>query len=444
MTDDFADRMHYTVRMHPLHANDIGFPALTEGAAIAVAVSGGADSMALLHLLHDWARMRALTLHALTVDHRLRPESALEAEQVARWCATMGIAHYTLAWEHGPLSGGIQNKAREARYALMGAWCRAHGVRDLFTAHHADDQQETFLLRLLAQSGPEGLGGIRPLSRRDGINLHRPLLHLPKERLLAYLRAGGHEWLEDPSNDSHDYTRNRLRRFLDALPNNQKKRVSQLTESFFIFREYMDNHRHQALQETMCWHEAGFGMMDHESWLMLPPLLQKSVLEQACQLASGNASPIRSEKLMRLRDSVQAKKKATLHGAVFIHEAKRNRWLIVREKKRMEGKRKIVPYSQRWDGRFEVSSAHANLLIGALGTPAKEWRQRLERSNIPKAAWPTLPVIFHLEECVSIPHIDGGFTGVTLLHDAPKLLAKARKSAMNLGLNGKQGAKARA
>ena len=143
---------------------------------IAIALSGGSDSMALLLLL----KTQNIPLHALTVDHHLRPESASEAAQVAAWCNALGVPHTTLHWQHEKIESGLPEKARDARYALMFDWCREHHIQHLFTAHHLDDQIETMLFRLTRGSGLVGLSGMLPLTQRDGIFLHRPLLAFPK------------------------------------------------------------------------------------------------------------------------------------------------------------------------------------------------------------------------------------------------------------------------
>lgn len=179
---------------------------------IAVAVSGGADSLALALLLDRWARARDGRVLALTVDHGLREESAAEARQVGRWLTARGISHRTLRWRGRKPRRGIQAAARVARYGLLQAWCRRQGVLHLALAHHRDDQIETFLMRLGHGSGLDGLAGMPPVAERDGVRLLRPLLDLPKARLVASLRAAGQGWIEDPSNENPTFERVRLRR----------------------------------------------------------------------------------------------------------------------------------------------------------------------------------------------------------------------------------------
>jgi tRNA(Ile)-lysidine synthase len=185
---------------------------------IAVAVSGGGDSMALLHLLARWVPA-SVTVHVLTVDHGLRPESKTEAKQVAAWVQNMlGIIHQTLTWRGVKPTTKIAETARAKRYDLMAAYCRQHNIRHLFLAHNLDDQAETFLLRLSAGSGPDGLSGMRGIERLAiDMLILRPLLSVSHERLLATLRAAGQDWVEDPTNVNQDYARPRLRAARDVL-----------------------------------------------------------------------------------------------------------------------------------------------------------------------------------------------------------------------------------
>ena len=190
------------------------FP-LVDRRGIAIAVSGGSDSMALLLLLREWCANRHVTLTALTVDHCLRDASGTEAAQVTAWCATLGVTHVVLPWAMGASQRGLsrspQAAARTARYDLLSGWCRANGYASLCVAHHADDQIETFFLRLARGSGVDGLAAMAPNSRRAGIDILRPLLSFRKDALEATCVAAGQGWVEDPSNGSRKSTRVRFR-----------------------------------------------------------------------------------------------------------------------------------------------------------------------------------------------------------------------------------------
>jgi tRNA(Ile)-lysidine synthase len=182
--------------------------------ALAVAVSGGPDSLALLLLAHA-----ALPgVHAATVDHGLRPESAAEAEEVARLCGRLGVPHRILTVRVERAGDGVQAAARDARYAALAGWMEAEGLELLATAHHADDQAETLLMRLNRGSGVAGLAGVRAEGAVPGsggrLRLCRPLLGWRRGELQDIVEAAGLQAARDPSNEDEAYDRARLRRQL--------------------------------------------------------------------------------------------------------------------------------------------------------------------------------------------------------------------------------------
>ena len=120
---------------------------------IGVAVSGGSDSMAALHILAGVAAESGVAIHAATVDHGLRPEAADEARQVAKVCVALAVPHEVLRWEHMEISGNLQDQARQARYRLIAGWARERGLSAVVLGHTLDDQAETFLMRLARSSG---------------------------------------------------------------------------------------------------------------------------------------------------------------------------------------------------------------------------------------------------------------------------------------------------
>ena len=178
---------------------------------IAVGVSGGPDSLALSWLLHRWCEQIGIRLIALTVDHRLRPNSSKDARNVFLWLKSWGLNCIILPWVGNKPSTGIQETARIARYKLMIDWCIENGVRDLALAHHQEDQAETFLMRLSRGSVIDGLACMREVTLREGVRLLRPLLTVPKSRLRATLKSQNQGWLEDPANSNPAFTRTLIR-----------------------------------------------------------------------------------------------------------------------------------------------------------------------------------------------------------------------------------------
>jgi tRNA(Ile)-lysidine synthase len=185
---------------------------------LAVAVSGGGDSLALMHLLRAFAQAQKLKPPVvLTVDHGLRKAAAGDAKKVAALARQAGLKAHVLAWRGAKPKSGIEAAAREARYRLMGAWLAKHGIATLFVGHTQDDQAETFLLRLARGSGLDGLAAMRahapwPVPGFPELGVARPLLGLGRDRLRAYLERLGLAWLDDPMNEDAAFDRVKIRK----------------------------------------------------------------------------------------------------------------------------------------------------------------------------------------------------------------------------------------
>ena len=285
--DDFADAV----------AGLLGRP-LGETELFAVAVSGGPDSSALLLLA---AAAFGRRLRTLTVDHRLRDASADEAADVARLCRTLGVPHVTLCWEGDRPAGNLQAAARDARYRLMGGWCAMNEVRWLATAHHADDQAETLLMRLSRGAGVAGLGGVRrrrPLA--DGVTLLRPLLSYRRVSLAKVVEAAAIMPADDPSNSDTRFDRSRARALLAAT-------------------SWLDAARLAASADYLAEAEEALAWADEQAWrgrasridagvtldvAGLPRELSRRLVLRAIQHVQTNACPTGPEidrLLMRLR-----------------------------------------------------------------------------------------------------------------------------------------------
>jgi tRNA(Ile)-lysidine synthase len=184
-------------------------------ARIALAVSGGADSMAMLALAVAAFPGRTV---AATFDHRLRAASADEAAMVARACAALEVPHRTLAPPDAIAGSSIQMRARRARYAALSAWADAAGAAMLLTAHHADDQAETLLMRLNRGAGVAGLAAIRPWRFDGDVAVLRPLLGWRRAELRLVAQAAAMPFVDDPSNDDPRHDRTRMRALLAATP----------------------------------------------------------------------------------------------------------------------------------------------------------------------------------------------------------------------------------
>jgi tRNA(Ile)-lysidine synthase len=275
---------------------------------LAVAVSGGPDSLALALLAQRWAAAQGGQLLALTVDHRLRPDSAREAAQVKRWLSAHGIQHRTLRWLGAKPKANLAAAAREARYALLIAACRRARIGALALAHHREDQAETFLLRLGRGSGVDGLAAMAPLSERDGIALLRPLLDVARDRLRALLTARGQAWIEDPSNADPTRARTRVRALLPALAaaSVPPGRIAATAARMRRVRVALAHATAELLAAAFSFNAAGGCQIDRARLAAAPEEIALRALDQALRNVGGRELPPRLERLERTLTAILA------------------------------------------------------------------------------------------------------------------------------------------
>lgn len=389
---------------------------------MAVAVSGGGDSTALLLLAADWANASGRRIVALTVDHRLRPEAAREAADVGALCRRLGVAHTVLTRHGGPLRSAVQATARRDRLNLLVGWCRDHAVPALLLAHHRNDQAETVLLRLDRGSGAEGLAGMARRTRRDGVDLLRPLIDVPKARLLETCRARGAGWVEDPSNHDRRYGRVRLRRLAGPLADRgvSADRLTRIASAMGRVRAHVDGLVAALVDGHGRLHDAGHVTVDLAPFTRWPaPLRAAALTRMIAAVAPGY--PPRSEAVHGLLERIAACATGgwTL-GHCRIVVGRDQRLLIAREARFCAPPAMLPPGGRmRWDSRFEIVSADRRpLLVGALGDAG--WRRvaRLTggladaaaERDIPPAARPALPQVRDLDGGCVVPHL-GRVTG---------------------------------
>lgn len=305
---------------------------------IAVAVSGGPDSMALLHLAQ--AVMPRTEIHALTLDHGLRHESAQEAKQIAAWIADWPrVTHHILKWKGNKPESGIMEAARDARYDILCKWCGRNGIRQLWVAHHAGDQAETFLFRLAHGSGVDGLSGMAAVSpyRDSGIDVIRPLLDRTKDEIVAYCTRAKIPFVTDPTNTNMKYARARLRQALPLLEAEglTEKRLARTATRMRQAREALDFYaarivkRHAIITQA----RATVGL---RALATAPGDMRIRVIRQVLDQMGAGAYGPRLDRLEDLVDGVfedlAAAKRFTLGGFVFTPDMKRNVFSIVQEK----------------------------------------------------------------------------------------------------------------
>lgn len=299
-------------------------PWLSGGTPVVVAVSGGADSLALTLLVDESLRDMGLDphlLHSVTVDHRLREESTEEAATVHSWLTERGIRHTTLAWDHGPITSGVEAKAREARYRLLTAYCRQNEVPTLMTAHHALDHLETFFMHLSRGSNLEGLCGIRTCSVCQGVTLVRPLLAVFPDDLKKILEEHFYqEFVTDPSNDSLLLERVRWRYLLKETPllKEALPHVLRSLDSLNSLSNEIDNAAELFIQMHGEPFEEGV-LLPKRLWTNLPSPIGDRVLKKLIQRVAPTERPWPHSCLERLGHKIRQPhfKGATAHHCVL-------------------------------------------------------------------------------------------------------------------------------
>jgi tRNA(Ile)-lysidine synthase len=293
-------------------------------APFAVAVSGGGDSLALMHLLAGFARKRKWPAPVvLTVDHGLRKTSAADARQVARWARAAGLKAHVLTWRGAKPKSGIEAFAREARYRLMGEWMTKEDVATLFVGHTQDDQAETFLLRLARGSGLDGLAAMRahapwPVEGFADLTVARPLLGFGREELRTWLKARKQAWLDDPMNEDLAFDRVRLRKARVALEEAglSAARIAAAAAHLARARESLEAVTEAVLARAMMVGDDGI-LLDPKALAAAPRELGLRALAWVLMAVSGQAYRPRFDSLERLFDALTAPKPATaatLHG----------------------------------------------------------------------------------------------------------------------------------
>lgn len=365
---------------------------------IAVAVSGGADSLALAWLARDWARGRGGLAEALVVDHGLRAESAAEARMTVQRLAAMGVPARLLRLEGLVRGPGLAARAREARHRVLRAACAEAGILHLLLGHHAADQAETLLLRLLKASGPAGMAGMAALVETAEVRLLRPLLAVSPRDLRDTLRAAGLGWVEDPSNADPAATRVRLR-LLRADRDGDgpaTRALGAVARAHGGARAAQDAAEAREMAARVRLHPEGYAVLT-------PGPVAPGVLAAVLRMLSGRAHAPAPRAVAALARNPRP---ATL-GGVRILPAGRfgppGAWLLLREAAAMQAP---VPAGALWDGRFRLlgDAAGEGVTLGALGDAPLPAPAASGFAG-PAALRRTLPALRRNANLFAVPHI---------------------------------------
>ncbi len=376
---------------------------------LGVAVSGGGDSVALLHLLTRFCQSQGTALFAVTVDHGLRAVSADEAQSVAHLCKALNVPHTILRWTGWDHTGNLQDQARRARYLLMTEWACQNDIPVLALGHTSDDQAETVLLRLSRGAGVDGLAAMATRRVHNGVTLVRPLLDVSRAQLRAYLGHHDLKWSDDPSNDDPRFDRIKMRNALQVLAplGITAPVLAQVAEQMGKARDALDWHSFLAARETS--HVVdGDIVIDLKRFRTLPEEIARRLLVRAVMWVSGSEYPPRRNAMSDLIAAIRAGRRFTLDGSI-VSRHQGNIW-ISREYNAVRdlAARPDETWDQRWHVQCLETDGEAppdvdDVEVRALGqeglAQCPDWRE----TGRPRVGLLASPSIWRGDDLVSAP-----------------------------------------
>jgi tRNA(Ile)-lysidine synthase len=393
---------------------------------LAVALSGGADSMALVLLAQAWVRQHGGSLTALTVDHGLRDDSAREAAEVQAWMHARGITHHILTPPHDAVSNNLQEAARTWRYNALAEFCRTYGVLHCLLAHHAGDNRETAALHAARGKTADGGAGMACVRNYRGIRFVRPLLAHSRLTLEHFLRHHAVAWVEDPSNHNPAFARVRMRRMLEKPTANHPALDATIARESNARTQRDMAMAHEAMRIVTI-HPCGYAQFSLAAWRALEPTLASQLLADCITSISGATHRPRAQDTARLVAALMGSfsTRNLQHCTIRLRD---DHVRIEREVARVASPVTLHGRGELfWDARFHVRyalAAAAPLTLRALGAGGKKQLTQ-QRIAAPPLATPSL---WHLDELLYVPHIyvaSANAPNVTLGFSPAKPLAAA-------------------
>lgn len=379
---------------------------------LAVAVSGGIDSMCLTLLLQAWCKERGFELLALTVDHHLRPDSTAEAERVHQWLREQEIQHEILNWHPDPLTTRIQESAREARYQLLVNRCQDLQIGYLALAHTLDDQYETMLLRLAHHTGPLGLSGMACQREMNKVKILRPMLNIIKDDIRKEMLLRQAPWVEDPSNEKRAYTRVRIRQ------DRARYEEYHLTlERLNILQQRMAHYREEIEQQALMWLgefaqflPCDYVALHYHAFIKLDVEIQQLILSRLLSYISGHGYGPRNDLIMATLDRIQSPQFSAYSSHGCYLQKRRHLLAISREERAIP---RVTPMNHTnliWDSRYRIETnfllKDQNFSVRPLGSSWLSFKDHPKMKELPVAIRRVLPSIWQKEQLILVPYID--------------------------------------
>ncbi|WP_265502805.1 tRNA lysidine(34) synthetase TilS [Paracoccus beibuensis] len=361
--------------------------------ALGLAVSGGGDSIALMHVAADWARGRRVMV--ATVDHGLRKGSAAEAQEVALAAQRLGLPHAILPWQRDGDGGNLMAQARDARLKLLADWARDNGLPAVALGHTADDVAETLIMRLARGSGIDGLAAMAEWRDAFGMRWLRPMLSTGRAELRHWLGGQGIPWIDDPSNDNTDFDRIRARKAIGALGLD----VAGLARSAAHIAGARDAVSDFALLVSGdARADRGSLSLSRTAFRDAPAEIRRRLLVAACRWVTGADYPPRRAALLHALQAVMAQGRVTIDGAMILPD--RDRLRIIREP--AAAIRAGATAGAVWDRRWRIVDLPRDHRVAALGydpLPLAGWRE----SGLSRDEAAASPAIWRGTELVDAP-----------------------------------------
>jgi len=336
------------------------------GHKIGLAVSGGGDSMALLYLMDEWASQNQQKLYVATVDHGLRKESASEAKIVETECKKLNIECKILKWNGWNKVGNLLDAARNARNELIGEWADELRLNSVATGHTADDQAETFLLRLARGSGVDGLSGMAPFGYKKAMLWFRPILAYRRSDLRAFLSYKGIKWVDDPSNENTRFERIKMRQAQNMLDNLglTVDRLVETADKMATARSALELLTKECAENVTSLTILGTVKLDVKAFSLLPLELRYRLIAHVLKWVSGSKYRPRFNSLIESSNRLSIGKDHTLMGCHIISDGIFAE--VCREVSKIES---IKDFSKPFDNKWVLTNniSYDGLVIGPLG-----------------------------------------------------------------------------
>lgn len=360
---------------------------------IAVATSGGIDSLALCFLLKE----KDIKFTSLIVDHKYRKNSTEEALAVKSLLEQNNIDVEILTHTSKVPQKNIEENLRKLRYKLLLKYCRENNINQLLTAHHLDDNIETFLMKLSKGAGVSGLSAMQEKTKIDGINIIRPFLRTSKQELIEYLISKKIKWFEDETNVDSKFTRNKLRNILSELEDYDviRKNISHTINALSDASNYIESQVEKEFRRVVKINQVGFLELDIKKFQNLHHLISTNILKQIIQGLKFHDKNIRQTEIEQILENINENKKSfTFAGVEFL--LNKNKYLIFKElsfQKAIEINRDKILKEFIWDRNFNIKLNNIKNISSIKAQPLGKNYKKIkdELKNLPNKILQTLP-----------------------------------------------------